>query len=408
MTCALSIAGQGIEVHLVEREPHLGGLARRLNRTLEGLDVPKYIGDLTARVYRHPAVHVHTGAVIDSSSGYVGNFVSSIESARGVSEIRHGATVIATGASEYVPTEYRYGSHARVLTNLELEERMMRGEVEAGGAQSAVFIQCVGCRNEERDYCSRICCSHSIKNALALKRINPDADVYVLYRDMRTYGFREDYYRLAAEREVKFIRYDPTDKPFVEDAGSAMLKVTATDEILGKRIEIEAGFVVLAAAVVPAAGSQDVARLFSVPLGTDGFFKEAHVKLRPVDFNTDGVFLCGTAHYPKHIGETVSQALGAAGRVVALLSHDTVTASGSVCQVTEGKCIGCGACIQGCSYGAISMLDTPQGGKASVNQVLCKGDGLCASNCPTGAITPKHFTDEQLLNEIDAAFERAR
>jgi heterodisulfide reductase subunit A len=224
---------------------------------------------------------------------------------------------------------------------------------------------------------------------------------------MRTYGFREDYYREAADRFVRFVRYDLNNQPkvvAVEEGGRPVLRITLTDPVLRREIALDADILALAAAVVPPAENRDVSQLFKVSLGPDGFFKEAHVKLRPVDFAADGVYLCGMAHYPKHIGESVSQAYGAAGRVVALLSRNSVTVSGAVCEVNEKRCIGCGACKLGCTYGAIELHDTPQGQKARVNPVLCKGDGLCASNCPTGAAYLKHFTDEQLNSEVDALF----
>jgi heterodisulfide reductase subunit A len=226
---------------------------------------------------------------------------------------------------------------------------------------------------------------------------------------MRTYGFSEDYYREAADKEVKFIRYEPQDKPEIKagesDEGRPVLKVTATDYVLGSKLEIDADIVSLAAAIVPSTGSKEVSQFFKVPLGSDGFFQEAHVKLRPVEFAADGVYLCGTAHYPKLISEAISQAYGAAGRVLTLLSHDTVVASGSVCEVDEKACMGCGQCISVCTYGAIEFRETRQGKKAVVNPVLCKGDGLCNAKCPTGAIQLKHFTDEELLAQIDAAAE---
>jgi heterodisulfide reductase subunit A len=241
---------------------------------------------------------------------------------------------------------------------------------------------------------------------LKLKEINPEMDIYILYRDMRTYGFAEDYYREAANREVKFIRYEPEDKPqveAVEEGGQSILRITVTDPILGKKIAIDTDSLALAAAVIPSATSNEITRLFKVPLNPDGFLQEAHVKLRPVDFAADGVFLCGTAHYPKHISETISQAYGAAGRAVTILAKDSVVASGAICDVNENKCISCGACISVCKYGAIEFHDTPQGKKARVNPVLCKGDGLCNAKCPTGAIQLKHFTDEEIFNQIDAA-----
>jgi heterodisulfide reductase subunit A len=406
MNCALSIANQGHEVYLLEKDTDLGGVARRIHSTLEGLDVQAYLRDLMRKVYQHPLVHVYTDATITEATGYVGNFTTRVKSERGVTEIKHGAAIIAIGADLYKPTEYLYGEDDRVMTHLELEEKIAKGDEKVINAKSLVMIQCVGCRNEDRNYCSRICCSESVKNALKLKEITPKMDIYILFRDMRTYGFKEDYYREAADKDVKFIRYEPEDKPQVEpgksDEGRPVLKVTATDYILGKKLELDADIIALAAAVIPSAATKEVAGQFKVTLSPDGFFKEAHVKLRPVEFATDGVYLCGLAHYPKFIQETVNQAYGAAGRALTLLSHDTVVASGSVCEVNESKCMGCGACISVCTYGAIEFRDTKQGKKAVVNPVLCKGDGLCNSKCPTGAISLKHYTDEELLSEIDA------
>ena len=407
ITSALSIANQGHEVHLVEKEAELGGMARRIYHTLEGLDVQAYLGDVIRKAYQNPLIHVYTGATITEATGYVGNFVTKVKSERGLTEIKHGAAVIAIGADVYSPTEYLYGADDRVMTHLELEEQIAQRDEKLINSESLVMIQCVGCRNEDRNYCSRICCSESIKNALKLKEINPELDIYILFRDMRTYGFKEDYYREAASKDVKFIRYEPHDLPQVEDGesdeGRPVLKVTVTDLILGKKLELDADLIALAAAVVPSAVTKEVAELFKVTLSPDGFFKEAHVKLKPVEFATDGVYLCGMAHYPKHIQETINQAYGAAGRALTLLAHDTVVASGSVCEVEEKKCMGCGACTAVCTYGAIEFRETKQGKKAVVNPVLCKGDGLCNAKCPTGAISLKHFTDQELLSQIDAA-----
>ena len=295
-----------------------------------------------------------------------------------------------------------------MLTQLELEGKIAAGDEGVIGSQSMVMIQCVGCRNEDRNYCARICCSQAVKNSLALKEHNPDMDIYVLFRDMRTYGFKEDYYREASERDVRFIRFTPEDAPrveAVEEGGRSLLRVTVNDPILATDLVIDADTLALSAAVIPPTGNRELAQMFQVALSPDDFFKEAHVKLRPVEFATDGVYLCGTAHYPKHLSETINQAYGAAGRVVTLLSHDTVVASGSVCEVAEKRCFGCGACKSVCSYGAIQLHETRQGLKAVVNPVLCKGDGLCNSVCPSGAISLKHFTDDELLAEIDAAVE---
>ena len=407
MTCALSIAAQEEhEVFLVEKTKDLGGIARRLHYTLDGLDVQAYLRDLIQQVYKNPLVHVYTDAEIIEATGYVGNFVTRVKSDRGMTEIKHGAAVIAVGADVYEPTEYLYGEDERVMTQLELEERIAKEDEQILNADTTVMIQCVGCRNEDRNYCSRICCGNSIKQALKLKKLKPEMDIYILFRDMRTYGFSEDYYREASEQDVKFIRWEPENKPLVEpatEAGKAVLRVSVTDEILGQELGIDADCLVLAAAVIPSASTKEVAGQFKVTLSPDGFFKEAHAKLRPVEFAADGVYLCGTAHYPKSIPESINQAYGAAGRVLTLLSHDTVIASGSVCEVNEKRCMGCGECIAACTYGAIEFRKTKQGKKALVNPVLCKGDGLCNTKCPTGAIYLKHFNDEEILSQIDAA-----
>ena len=406
MTCALSIANQEHEVYLLEKDTDLGGTARKIHYTLDGMDVQAYLRDLVRKVYQHPLIHVYTDAIITEATGYVGNFITRVKSERGVTEIKHGAAVIATGADEYKPAEYLYGEDDRVLTQLELGEQIAKGEEKLINSRSLVMIQCVGCRQEDRDYCARVCCSHAIKNALKLKEINPRIDIYILFRDMRTYGFIEDYYREASNKDVKFIRYEPDNKPrveSVEESGKRILRVAATDLILGKKLSIDADYLALSAAVIPSEGNRKISQFFKVSLGPDGFFKEAHVKLRPVEFGTDGVYLCGMAHYPKHIPEAINQAYGAASRALTLLSHDIVTVSGSVCEVSEKKCISCGACISACTYGAIEYHDTRQGKKARVNPVLCKGVGLCNAKCPTGAIFLKHFTDEDLLSQIDVA-----
>ncbi len=407
MTSALGLADQGFEVHLVEKEKELGGLARRLRSTLEGLDVQAFMNDLIRRVYQHPLVHVSHEATITDVSGYVGSFVTTLESEGRRKRIEHGAVILATGVEEYRPTEYLYGEDERVWTQLELEQRIAEQDEALTAASSLVMIQCVGCRQEGRDYCARVCCSQAIKNALALKKHRPDLEIFILYRDLRTYGFREDYYREAADQGVQFVRWEPDGKPEVEpaqnEAGRAVLRVTVPDPVLGKRLALDADLVTLSVAAVPSAGTTEITRLFKVPTNPDGFFQEAHVKLRPVDFAADGVFLCGAGHYPKHLTEAISQASGAAGRAVTLLSHDTVTASGAVCEVNQQDCVSCGACLTVCAYEAIGWVETPAGRKAEVNPVLCKGDGLCCAKCPTDAVVLKHFTNEEICSQIDAA-----
>jgi heterodisulfide reductase subunit A2 len=406
MTCALSIAAQGHTVELVEKSKDLGGMARRIHTTLEGLDVQTYLDDLIAKVYQNPRIHVSHEAKITDVAGYLGNFTTTVTTEGRTKTIKHGASVLAIGADVYQPTEYLYGQNDAVFTHLEIGEEIAKGNETVTRAQSLVMIQCVGSRNEEFNYCSRVCCGHAVKNALKLKEKNPDMRIYILFRDMRTYGFKEDDYRRASELGVQFIRYTPEDPPKVEavsEGGADMIRVTVTDPILGQRLELDAGVLSLAAAVRPPASIQEIAGLFKVTLSPDDFFKEAHVKLKPVEFAADGVFLCGTAHYPKHIPESINQAYGAAGRVITLLSKDTVVASGSVAKVDEYACVSCGACITACTYDAIQFHDTKKGKKAIVNPILCKGDGLCNAKCPTNAIELKHFTNDALCGQIDAA-----
>ena len=405
MTSALSIANQGFEVHLLEKEANLGGMALRIPTTLEGLNVQEFIADLIKKIYQHPLVFVSHSASITDVSGYVGNFVTTVTTEGRTKVIKHGAAVLATGAVEYKPTEYLYGTTEKVMTSVEMGEQLALKNEKLTEAKSLVMIQCVGCRQPDRNYCSRVCCSHSIKNALKLKEINPELDIYILFRDIRTYGYSEDYYRDAASKNVKFIRYEPENKPKLEsitESGKEVIRVCVADPILGKDLIIDADIVSLAAAVISSEGTYEASRQFKVTLNQDGFFQEAHMKLRPVDFSAEGIYLCGTAHYPKHISEAISQAYGAAGRAVALLSQDTVTASGSVCEVNENTCVSCGACISVCTYGAIAFNEK---NLAAVNSVLCKGDGLCNVVCPTSAISLKHYTDEELLGQIDAVLD---
>ncbi len=406
MTSAISMANQGFRVQLLEKNKELGGMARKIHTTLEGMDVQDFLKDTIKQVYQHPHIQVSHDATITNVMGYVGNFTTTVKSEGRVKDIEHGAAILATGAVEYTPTEYLYGENDNVLTQLELEELIAKHDEALSQSKNLVMIQCVGCRNEDRNYCARICCSHAIKNATNLKALNPEMEIYILFRDMRTYGYREDYYREAADKGVLFIRWEPDGKPEVEAAtegGKSILRVTVPDPILGQRLELDADVLTLSAAVIPSKESLEVARLFKVAINPDGFFQEAHVKLRPVDFAAEGVFLCGIAHYPKHITETISQAYGAAGRAITILNKESVTASGAICEVDENACESCGACISVCNYGAIEFYETEKGKKAMVNPILCKGDGLCNTVCPARAISLKHFTDDEIFCQIDAS-----
>jgi len=334
-------------------------------------------------------------------SGFVGNFKSKIRSRSGEEkEVEHGIIIVATGATEYKPKEYLYGEDPRVLTQHELEEKIARGEFNA---KTVVMIQCVGSRNEERPNCSRICCGQAIKNALKIKEISPETEIYVLYKDIRTYGFKEDYYREAATKGVLFINYEDERKPkVVKENGK--LKVTFLEPVLKKEVEIEPDLLVLSAAIIPNPDNKRIAEMLKVPLTKDGFFLEAHMKLRPVDFATEGVFLCGMAHSPKYIDESIAQACAAAARATTILSKPTLEMEGIIANVNEDLCSGCRICEYLCPYGAIEMKEQADGKlTAHVIEALCKGCGVCGSACPTKAITMGHFTTEEILAQVKAA-----
>jgi heterodisulfide reductase subunit A len=405
MKASLSLAGQGIEVHLIEKNSALGGLARKIPETIEGEDVQGFVNELVSQVRGNNLIEITTNAELVDCTGYVGNFLSVVKagSAGVLKEISHGVIVVATGAEELKPwAAYLYGEDERVKTLLELDEAINSDSNLVATWNGAVFIQCVGSRDEERPYCSRVCCTHSVKNALKLKELKPDMDVYVLYRDMRTYGLKEDHYKKASDQGVIFIRYEADDKPDIratEEDGKAFLRLTATEPILGKRIEIDADMVCLASASIPPASNRPLSRLLKVPLNEDGFFMEAHMKLRPVDFATDGIFMCGTSHSPKFIDESIAQAEAAASRAMTILAKEELTAGGPVSRVQATRCSGCGVCWTVCPYQAIKQGDD---GKAVVNEALCKGCGVCVSSCRSGAMDLGGVSDEQTWSAIRA------
>jgi heterodisulfide reductase subunit A len=408
MTTALTLANLGFEISLVEKAAELGGMAKRIHRTIDGTDVQGYLNDLVQSVRRHPLIHILTNSDIVEVAGYVGNFTTTVVRDSKEREIKHGISIIAVGAEEHKSDEYLYGQSDRIMTLLELEAKIAQSDESIIKAKSMAIILCVGCREEARPHCSRICCGQAMKCALQAKSLNSSMDVYVLYRDMRTYGLTEDYYREAAGKGVTFVRYDVGDKPTIEairNNGQDGLSVSLIDPVLGKRLALETDIVALAAAVVPASDSEKVSRLFKAPLSRDGFFLEAHMKLRPVDFAAEGVFLCGSAHFPKTIGETIAQAHAAAGRAAAILSKDAIVSSGAVSEIDEGVCIGCGLCEKICQYGAIELYELPDGKKSRIMTVACQGCGVCNAVCPTGAVSQNHFTDSQMLAEIDCAVD---
>ena len=402
MTSALEIADQGYQVHLVEKEPELGGNLRRIKYVAGGEDPQAELETVTARVRSHQKIKVHLDTTLAEVDGYIGNFESTLLGLEGETRVKHGVAIIATGGSEYKPTEYLYGNEG-VMTQFELEEKLLGGYTP----DTVVMIQCVGSRCDERLYCSRVCCTGAVNNALKIKEVNPGADVYVLYKDMRTYGFKEDIYREAADRGVMFIRYTDGEKPVVEMDGG--LKVSVTDPVLMERIVMRPDAVVLSAAVLPGADNEKLAGMFKVPLSKDGFFLEAHMKLRPVDFATDGVFLAGLAHGPKTLDECIGQASGAAARALTILSQPTIEVEGAIARVDEERCSGCRVCEHVCEFNAIEMVEDEEGRvRSHVVPEVCKGCGVCVATCPSGAMVAGHFTDTEILSQVVAALEEAK
>ena len=406
MTAALELAKQGFEVHLVERESELGGHLRNIHYILGESDNPKEkLDELVNAVKKNEKIHVYLRAEVADVYGFVGNFKSRIRPKSGnEKEIEHGIVIVATGAVEYVPKEYLYGKASGVITQHELEEKLATGKFKS---KNVIMIQCVGARNEERPNCARICCGQAVKNALKIKEVDPKAEVYILYKDMRTYGFKEDYYREAATKGAIFINYEDERKPQVMSEGDR-LKVVFWEPVLQQEIEFEPDLVVLSAATIPNADNKRLAEMLKVPLTKDGFFLEAHMKLRPVDFATDGVFLCGMAHSPKYIDESIAQACAAAARAITILSKKTLEMEGIVANVSEDLCSGCRICEHLCPYSAIEMTDKEGKTIAHVIEALCKGCGACGTACPTKAITMGHFTTEQILAQVKATLVEAK
>jgi len=406
MKASLALVRQGFEVYLIEKELELGGHLRNLNFTLEGIEIQPFLERLKRDVEGQENIKVYKGYELKSFSGFVGNFKSifgsSLPGDTGESiELKHGITIVATGGKVLQPTQYRYGESEKIVTQQELEG-IMNSNPLIKGLKQVAMIQCVESRNEERPYCSRICCGTAIKNALKLKELNENTEVFVFYRDMRTYSFYEDYYTHAREKGILFIRYDPEKEPKIEIKGGN-LSLNYYDPLLNMQGELNPDLVVLSTPVI-AEGNRELGQLLRVPVTKDGFFMEAHLKLRPLDFATEGIFLCGMAHYPKFIPETISQANGAAVRASAILSGDTIISSGAIGEILEEECIGCGLCQKVCPYGAIELLETLEGKKARIIQPICKGCGACSSRCPSWAISQHHFTDSQIISQIHAAY----
>lgn len=405
MSAASALADAGFTVYLVEKEKELGGNARTIRRTVEGDDVQQRLRTLIDRVRAHPQIKVFTGTTVERIDGFVGSYETTLNNGE---KLKYGVVILATGAVYRQPAEYLYGQSPRVKTQKELEEMLWNGALaRLPDRYVVVMIQCVGSREDDRPYCSRICCTHAIKNAIALKERNPETEVFILYRDIRTYSFREKYYRRARELGVNFIRFEKERKPVVEEK-DGKLSVRIHEPVLETEIEIQPDLLVLSAGVVPQPDAGELAKMLKVPIHQDGFFLEAHAKLRPVDFATEGVFLCGMCHYPKFIDESITSAQAAVGRAATVLLRDFLEGEPYQAVVNPARCSACHMCETLCAYRAIEVkLVDERTGKfaAVVNPALCKGCGACAANCRSEAIDIKGFKTENIVREIITLFE---
>jgi heterodisulfide reductase subunit A-like polyferredoxin len=401
LSAALNLGDQGFETIVLEKEEQLGGNARNIHKTIEGLEVGPYLDDLVHKVKTHDKVQVLTGALVVGFSGYKGNFTTEVLVGPGMYErkIDHGVTVVATGAHEYAPQEFQYGKHHRVMTQLELGRFLHDQAAEAAGWQRVAMIQCVGSRNEENPNCSRICCQGAVKYALQLKKINPETEVLILYRDMRTYGLLEDYYKEARDQGVMFARFDPERVPEVLNDNGA-LSINFVDHVLERPVTLPVDAVVLSAGA-RANDTEELASLLKLPRNAAGFFIEAHAKLRPVDFASEGIFLCGMAHSPKLISESIAQAQAAASRAGAFLADTHQTISGVTAHVEPDRCAACLVCVRTCPYGVPQIN---RDNVSEINEALCQGCGTCASECPAKVIQVAHFEDDQLSAKIKTLY----
>ena len=400
MNAALGIADQGFEVILLEKDGQLGGIANRLHKTIEGASVRTYLNDLIQQVTSHPRIQVITQALIVGFSGFKGNFTTEVLVGPGMYErkIDHGTVVLATGAKEYDPKEYLYGRDDRVMTQLEIADHLE--EKGADNLEQVVMIQCVGSRNEENPNCSRICCQNAVKNALHIKELNPETNVFVLYRDMRMYGMLEEYYTEARKQGILFFRYTPENPPKVEEIHDELM-VTFHDHVLGRKLRVRTDILALSAGIV-AEDTEELASIVKLARNAEGFFMEAHVKLRPVEMASEGIYVCGTAHSPKLISETVSQALAAASRATTLLSQPHLTLSAVTAKVDPDNCASCLICVRSCPYGVPKINEE---GVSEIDEALCQGCGICTAECPAKTIELSWYEEDQILSKVEALLE---
>jgi len=403
MEAALNLANQGFDVHIVEKEPELGGTLRSIHKLFPtNQEAMKLIKPLVEQVKNHPKIKTHLSSRVKQVTGFIGNFDVSLDQKGEENKFNVGTIIVATGADALKPTgQYGYGKMTNVLTQLELEGRMKKGE---SLGQNVVMVNCVGARVPERTYCSRSCCMTAIKNASLIKESNPKAKVWILHRDLMTYGVDfENYYRKAMELGVRFIRYSLERPPEVIGDGKAE-KIKVYHELWRKEIELSCDMLVLTTPLIPAEDNQDISKMLKVSLDEFGFFLEAHLKLRPVEFAMDGIYICGSARWPTDVTEGISQAYAAASKAAGPLRMGYVKAEAINAFVNEDECSGCGICELLCPFQAIELQ--PRDGKrvSHINEAVCKGCGTCGAACPSGAISMHHFTDEQILAQVEALF----
>jgi heterodisulfide reductase subunit A len=403
MSAALNLANQGFQVYLVEKERALGGTLRDLHKLFTGnVEATTVINPLIERINKHQKIKTYLSAKVSKVSGFIGNFEVVVDQDGKESKFTAGTIIVAIGADKLKPVgQYGYGKIANVITQLELEERMKKGEPLG---QNVVMIQCVGARVPERTYCSRICCMTAIKNAFLIKQANPKAKVWILHRDLMTYGAAyEDYYRKAMEVGVRFIRYR-LEKPPQVIGKEKVEKIRVYHELRRGEIELPCDMLVLTTPLIPREDNEQISKLLKVSQDEFGFLLEAHLKLRPVEFAMDGVYICGSARWPTDVAEGISQAYAAASKAAGPLRMGHVKAEALNALVDEDKCSGCGICEVLCPFQAIELQSRDGKRVSHVNEAVCKGCGTCSAACPSGAISMHHFTNEQILAQVEALF----
>ncbi len=403
MTAANELSKQGYQTYLLEKSSELGGLSNKIRNLITNENLPSHLESLKKQIESNDKIKLFLNAEIKEIGGSIGNYSATINSNGKTENIEAGAIIIATGGKEYVPTEFNYGNDERILLQLELEEKINNNELK--NINNIVMIQCVGSRCEERNYCSRVCCTEALKNAIALKKINPKMNITILNRDIRSYGFKEIYYRDARDLGVKFIKFNNDEKPLLNYDDDKKINISIFDHTFERTIIFKPDLLILSSAIIPNVDENLVEQL-KLPLDENKFFLEAHTKLRPIDFSTDGIFLCGLAHSPKFIEESIIQAQGAVSRACTILSEDSIEIEGIKPRINPQICVGCGICVEECPFDALSLQSYGKKKISVINIAKCHGCGICASSCPRGASELIHFNDSEIITQIESLTSR--